>query len=117
MWREKGPPRRRLVSAVDEAGTLKDLPVPVLKRWMDSYSLDHSGCVEKTEMVAAIEQNCFPSNECYVCLEAYKPGDRIRRLPCKHEFHAVCVDKWLLDVHSTCPICRRPFSQILKVFG
>eukprot|EP01051_Picozoa_sp_SAG22_P002211 SAG22_NODE_97_length_20760_cov_43.302850_13_plen_285_part_00 len=97
----------RTCSAAYEAGTLKDLPVPVLKRWMDDYALDYTGCVEKAEMVAAIEQHCFPSAECYVCLDTYQPGDRIRRLPCKHEFHVGCVDKWLLDVHCTCPTCRQ----------
>jgi len=30
----------------------------------------------------------------------------MRKLPCKHEFHAKCVDRWLLDVHRTCPCCR-----------
>ena len=46
------------------------------------------------------------TRECYICLDTYEHGDKMRRLPCKHEFHAKCVDRWLLDVHRTCPCCR-----------
>jgi E3 ubiquitin-protein ligase RNF13 len=33
--------------------------------------------------------------ECSICLEDYVEGDNLRTLPCKHEFHADCVDAWL----------------------
>ena len=63
---------------------------------------------------AAVEQlptRCYKvepgvTRECYICLEAYAHGDELRKLPCAHEFHAKCVDRWLLDVHRTCPCCR-----------
>ncbi|KAF8650521.1 hypothetical protein HU200_063893 [Digitaria exilis] len=44
--------------------------------------------------------------DCAVCLEAFEPGDRCRRLPrCEHSFHAECVDSWLRK-SSACPVCR-----------
>ena len=46
------------------------------------------------------------TTECYICLDDYSSGDVLRTLPCKHEFHAKCVDRWLLDVNRTCPCCR-----------
>mmetsp|Transcript_11971 Transcript_11971/g.20216 ORF Transcript_11971/g.20216 Transcript_11971/m.20216 type:complete len:264 (-) Transcript_11971:711-1502(-) len=45
-------------------------------------------------------------HECYICLSEYCEGETIRILPCKHEFHAACVDKWLKEVHRVCPLCR-----------
>ncbi|XP_010251297.1 PREDICTED: E3 ubiquitin-protein ligase RNF13-like [Nelumbo nucifera] len=43
--------------------------------------------------------------DCVVCLENFKVGDKCRLLPCKHSFHANCVDSWLLKT-PVCPICR-----------
>uniref|UniRef100_A0ACD5YVN2 Uncharacterized protein n=1 Tax=Avena sativa TaxID=4498 RepID=A0ACD5YVN2_AVESA len=44
--------------------------------------------------------------QCHICLTEYEDGDQIRTLPCKHEFHLQCVDKWLKEVHRVCPLCR-----------
>ncbi|KAG8072775.1 hypothetical protein GUJ93_ZPchr0006g46268 [Zizania palustris] len=44
--------------------------------------------------------------QCHICLTEYEDGDQIRSLPCKHEFHLRCVDKWLKEVHRVCPLCR-----------
>nr|DAD46270.1 TPA_asm: hypothetical protein HUJ06_004500 [Nelumbo nucifera] len=34
--------------------------------------------------------------DCAVCLENSKVGDKCKLLPCRHNFHANCVDLWLL---------------------
>ncbi|KAI5081579.1 hypothetical protein GOP47_0001322 [Adiantum capillus-veneris] len=44
--------------------------------------------------------------ECYICLTEYEDGDHIRVLPCCHEFHMSCVDRWLKEAHRVCPLCR-----------
>ncbi|XP_048356009.1 RING finger protein 148 [Sphaerodactylus townsendi] len=45
------------------------------------------------------------SESCAVCLETYKPKDVVRVLRCRHLFHKVCVDPWLLK-NQTCPVCK-----------
>ncbi|XP_078157934.1 uncharacterized protein LOC144553582 isoform X2 [Carex rostrata] len=49
--------------------------------------------------------------QCYICLTEYEEGDKIRVLPCNHEFHMACVDKWLKEVHRVCPLCRGNVCQ------
>lgn len=43
--------------------------------------------------------------QCRICLQDFVCGEEVRRLPCQHVFHVLCVDEWLgRDAH--CPLCR-----------
>jgi len=42
---------------------------------------------------------------CPICLESYKANDAVRTIPCFHQFHSRCVDKWL-RTKATYPICN-----------
>lgn len=44
---------------------------------------------------------------CSVCISDYVTGNKLRRLPCMHEFHIHCIDRWLSE-NCTCPVCRQP---------
>ncbi|KAG6534264.1 uncharacterized protein LOC121985130 [Zingiber officinale] len=44
--------------------------------------------------------------QCFICLVEYEEGDCMRLLPCNHEFHRTCIDKWLKEIHRVCPLCR-----------
>jgi len=44
---------------------------------------------------------------CAICMEDYKDGDELRELPCSHDFHVPCADRWLA-INHTCPLCRKP---------
>ncbi|XP_065289238.1 RING finger protein 44 isoform X1 [Dermacentor albipictus] len=47
---------------------------------------------------------------CVVCMCDFEARQVLRVLPCGHEFHARCVDKWLKN-NRTCPICRGDASE------
>ena len=46
---------------------------------------------------------------CPICIVDFEEGDDLRVLPCEghHRFHRDCVDQWLLELSSSCPICRQ----------
>lgn len=48
-----------------------------------------------------------PGRICSVCISDYVTGNKLRQLPCMHEFHIHCIDRWLSE-NCTCPICRQP---------
>lgn len=49
---------------------------------------------------------------CPICLEEFIPatpstrGTTVRELPCQHIFHPECVDAFLKDSSSLCPMCK-----------
>ncbi|TFK89078.1 hypothetical protein K466DRAFT_519611 [Polyporus arcularius HHB13444] len=51
---------------------------------------------------------------CPICIVDFEEGDDLRVLPCEghHRFHRECVDQWLLELSSSCPICRQDFQAL-----
>uniref|UniRef100_A0A3Q2UXP2 Ring finger protein 38 n=1 Tax=Haplochromis burtoni TaxID=8153 RepID=A0A3Q2UXP2_HAPBU len=50
---------------------------------------------------------------CVVCMCDFESRQLLRVLPCNHEFHTKCVDKWL-KANRTCPICRADASEVQR---
>ncbi|KAK1927056.1 hypothetical protein DB88DRAFT_9476 [Papiliotrema laurentii] len=48
-------------------------------------------------------------DQCPICLHDFETGDDLRVLPCeiRHVYHKTCIDPWLLEVSSSCPLCRK----------
>jgi hypothetical protein len=46
---------------------------------------------------------------CPICITDFADDDALRVLPCagQHRFHQACVDPWLLELSSSCPLCRQ----------
>eukprot|EP00929_Paragymnodinium_shiwhaense_P007570 TRINITY_DN111487_c0_g1_i1.p1 TRINITY_DN111487_c0_g1~~TRINITY_DN111487_c0_g1_i1.p1 ORF type:complete len:532 (+),score=93.35 TRINITY_DN111487_c0_g1_i1:97-1596(+) len=45
---------------------------------------------------------------CAVCLEAFQDGEELRVLPCFHRYHPGCIDPYLLQHDTLCPVCKHP---------
>ncbi|KAJ8534163.1 hypothetical protein K7X08_007487 [Anisodus acutangulus] len=43
---------------------------------------------------------------CVICQCEYENDETIGTLECRHEFHAGCIEQWLMRGKKTCPICR-----------
>jgi len=66
----------------------------------------HCPCIPDPNKTDYAPEYSIPST-CCVCLEQYNPKQLSRCLPCKHSFHANCIDKWLLEGSACCPICKK----------
>eukprot|EP01065_Artemidia_motanka_P023847 TRINITY_DN28500_c0_g1_i1.p1 TRINITY_DN28500_c0_g1~~TRINITY_DN28500_c0_g1_i1.p1 ORF type:complete len:370 (+),score=86.03 TRINITY_DN28500_c0_g1_i1:53-1162(+) len=67
-------------------------------------------CSVATEVDAdRLRETHYGGGQCAVCFDRFDLGDRVRALPCRHVFHADCVDPWLLE-QADCPTCRAPLT-------
>jgi hypothetical protein len=72
------------------------------------------------ETLEQIEQFSWPPPEermsqhsCMICLSDFQKEDEVRRLPCRHVFHASCVDEWLRRC-TDCPICKDNVDRAIR---
>lgn len=50
----------------------------------------------------------FAQSTCPICLDDFEPNEsQVRELPCRHIFHVDCIDPFLLNNSSLCPICKQ----------
>ncbi|XP_031284826.1 uncharacterized protein LOC116143520 isoform X1 [Pistacia vera] len=86
--------------------SLSMVSLPAPESVVDSFPLKNHKKVDK----AAGSRDDV--EQCYICLAEYEEGDKIRVLPCHHEYHMSCVDKWLKEIHGICPLCRGDVRQV-----
>lgn len=67
------------------------------------------GTTNASAAVAQVMPDQIGRETCPICIVDFEEGDDLRVLPCegKHVFHQQCVDQWLLELSSSCPICRQ----------
>jgi len=53
------------------------------------------------------------AEHCVVCHEPMQRGDEVRRLPCLHVYHRLCIDRWL-GVKATCPLDNLKLEDLVR---
>lgn len=46
--------------------------------------------------------------QCTICMEKYQHNQKLKLLPCKHLFHLNCIDTYLKDFSTQCPLDNLP---------
>ena len=49
---------------------------------------------------------------CSICLDDIQTNQRFRHLPCTHDFHKHCIDKWF-EQNVKCPTCRQDIREVI----
>ena len=52
------------------------------------------------------------TDNCVICVDDFAEGDTVRVLPCDHIFHPQCIDEWLVNHSSLCPLCKRRVPRV-----
>ncbi|XP_019643376.1 PREDICTED: uncharacterized protein LOC109484512 [Branchiostoma belcheri] len=47
-------------------------------------------------------------DSCAICMEHYELGQTKKILPCKHGFHIMCIENWLKNCSTLCPLDGEP---------
>ncbi|KAH7960284.1 hypothetical protein HPB49_018518 [Dermacentor silvarum] len=66
--------------------------------------------IEQIPTVKIVQEQVDKLLQCTVCMEEFKTGEQVKRLPCQHHFHPDCIVPWL-ELHGTCPICRKLLNE------
>ncbi|CAF0989266.1 unnamed protein product [Adineta steineri] len=56
--------------------------------------------------ITTTDTSLSKQTDCVICMSQFRNSQRIRVLPCQHEYHSKCISRWF-TMNSSCPICRR----------
>ena len=98
----EGPsPSSNVISqSQDEVSGSQERPVPRLSTIDDNTS--------NPDSLLAHKFLPYSQPTCPICLDNFEAGTTpIRELPCGHIFHPECIDYFLINNSSLCPICKK----------
>lgn len=121
IYSDEGQNSQPTSPAIKESSAIttekEDPGSPRLNRASSSYLT--SGGIEIPEEVIKVEGKTpdvvlihrflpYPQPTCPICLDDFVCGEtEIRELPCGHIFHPECIDTFLGDNSSLCPMCKQ----------
>ena len=72
-----------------------------------------SESVVSNSIVSDVPCTRFSQYSCAICLDDFEPNvTQVRELPCGHIFHPECVDPFLRNNSSLCPMCKKSVLPI-----
>jgi hypothetical protein len=76
-----------------------------------SYPPPLSSPISETHTATTIltqKGQLYSQPTCAICLDDYASGETVvRELPCRHIFHPECIDSFLRENSSLCPLCKK----------
>merc|ERR1719219_960555 len=66
--------------------------------------------IQQIPSVKITKKQMEKSESCSVCWEDFSEGEQVKLLECEHCFHEGCIVPWL-ELHGTCPVCRKELSK------
>ena len=62
------------------------------------------------QLLAQLDQD-----QCGICLDVYAIDQFVKYLPCGHRFHSECIDSWLRNQSTDCPLDKLPVDGSMSV--
>ncbi|XP_074586031.1 putative E3 ubiquitin-protein ligase HIP1 isoform X2 [Curcuma longa] len=62
-------------------------------------------CLQQHKYVIVASEPTGEVEPCCICREEYIEGEELGQLDCGHDFHSLCIKKWLV-IKNLCPICK-----------
>jgi E3 ubiquitin-protein ligase RNF13 len=56
-------------------------------------------------------------DSCAICMEKFIVGKKVKVLPCQHIFHPRCINEWLSNHSTVCPLCKKDFTGVVGERG
>lgn len=87
---------------------IDEMPRYVFSGDTAAVTVAQSSPSKSPQRVSTVPQTSFSQTVCPICLDDFVGGEtEVRELPCKHIFHPECIDLFLRDTSSLCPMCKK----------
>lgn len=84
----------------------------VLDQMQPQTGADPAIVVARTQLGTAKPLAGEEIRQCTICFDDVAEGQVQRTLPCKHSYHAPCIDRWL-RCSTCCPNCKHDMHGVL----